>query len=280
MTWQWAHCSSFPNHFLQSHLPPVSLLPKAGAGQGLGESLSNPPCKILQTEHEPLTTALTQRSQQFSYTSSCPPIQAVTPQTGYKKIEGHCIRAWLKTRQMASTAFPHPQIQSQNIQSRKGPTRITEVRLPALHSPWAVGSLGAKGKALLGCKSDCQETATEAPSHRSHLEVTKSKLNFRVTKAEQQHRVPQDITNPTSKQQNPKKTSLPEKPACINNSQTVKKKAKQGTSHFPRLPEMEGKDNNNKVNSHPNKQKMSKNFIFPILTKITWCNNWYISKIK
>lgn len=58
------------------------------------------------------------------------------------------------------------------------------------HFPRVVGSLGPKGKALLGCKSDCQETETEATSHRSHLEATKSKLDFRITKAKQTKKCP------------------------------------------------------------------------------------------
>lgn len=128
---------------------------------------------------------------------------------------------------------------------------LTEQSKSEPRSPWAVGSLGPKGKALLGCKSDCQETATEATSHRSHLEATKSKLNFRITKAEQNKKNASRYNKPY-KRQNPKKTSPPQKPAHINNSQTVKK-TKQGTTHFPRLPKMEGKDNNNKVKSHPNK---------------------------
>lgn len=70
--------------------------------------------------------------------------------------------------------------------------------------------------------------------------------------------MPQDMTNPTNKHQNPKKTSPPHKPACINNSQMVKK-TNQGTTRFPRLPKMEGKDNNNKVTSDPNKLPKPRN---------------------
>lgn len=80
--------------------------------------------------------------------------------------------------------------------------------------------------------------------------MTKSKLNLRVTKDEQQQKVPQGVTDPTSKQQNAKQTSSPEKPACINNSLMVRKtKNKTGTTYFPRMSEMDGKNINSKVNS-------------------------------
>lgn len=192
MTWQWAPCSSFPNHFLQSQMPPVTLLPKAGAGQALGEFLSNPPLWD-------------------------PPDRAQTTD--------HC------SEPMILAVLPHFQF-----------------------SPWALGSLGAKGKVLVGCKLGCQETATEAPSHRSHLEVTKSKLNFRVQKDEQQQKVPQGVTDPTSKQQNAKQTSSPEKPASINNSLMIKKPKKQNRNHLLHQTVRNGREKHQQQSQqHPNK---------------------------